>query len=34
MGWKLVSTACCTEGILIGNESCGFSPALEAEFDV
>ena len=34
MSWKLVSTACCTEDIPIANESCGWSPGLEAEFYV
>jgi hypothetical protein len=34
MSWKLVSTACGTEEIQIANESCGWSPSLEAEFYV
>jgi hypothetical protein len=34
MSWKVVSTACCTEDILITNESCGWSSDLEAEFYV
>jgi len=34
MSCKLVSSACCTEDILIANESCGWSPALEAKFYV
>jgi hypothetical protein len=34
MSWKLVSTACRTEDMLIANESCGGPPGLEAEFYV
>ena len=34
MSWKLVSTACRTEDMLIANESCGWPPRLEAEFYV
>jgi hypothetical protein len=34
MSWKLVSTVCCPEEILIANGSCGWSPGLEDEFYV
>jgi len=34
MSWKLLSTACCTVDILTADESCGWSPGLEAEFYV
>jgi hypothetical protein len=34
MSWKLVSTACCAEDILIASKSCGRTPGLEAEFYV
>jgi hypothetical protein len=34
MSWKVVSTACCTEDILIANVSCGWSSGLEVEFYV
>jgi hypothetical protein len=34
MSWKLVFSACCTEDILIADESCGWSAGLEAEFYV
>jgi NAD(P)-dependent dehydrogenase (short-subunit alcohol dehydrogenase family) len=34
MNSKLVFSACCTEGIPIANESCGWAPGLEAEFHV
>ena len=34
MNSKLLPSACCTEDILIANESCGWSPGLEAEFYV
>ena len=34
MSWKLVSTACRTEDMLIANESCGWPLGLKAEFYV
>jgi hypothetical protein len=34
MNSKLVFSACCTEGILITNESCGWSSDLEVELYV
>jgi hypothetical protein len=34
MNSKLVSTACCTEDILIANESWGWAPSLEVVFYV
>ena len=34
MSWKVVFTVCCTEDEPIVDESCGWSPSLEAEFYV
>jgi hypothetical protein len=34
MNSKIVTTACCTEAMLIANEPCGRSPDQEAEFYV
>jgi len=34
MGWKAVSTACCTEDILIVGASCGWVSDLEVDFYV